>query len=250
MGAVWRFSLQPRRLISLGIRIADYIRFAYVHDGERVSPHFPDGNFINHFKAYKFAAQLCRGVVLDIGCGTGYGTDHLAEYSKKIIGIDYSKAALRFARNRYRASNLEFVLMNAESLEFPDRTFDFIISTENFEHLPNQSKAAGEMARVLKPEGFCLLATPNPEAFVSVPPNPHHTHELTFDELKEVFTPLFKDVEILENSLTPKQSRGIIANGSLTVFGKSLDITHLSNTHSFFCFLKNPNYVRPLSLCS
>src|SRR5271169_3726710 len=94
----------------------DLIRYAYVYTGERVNPHFPNQNFINHLKVYTFASQFCaEKTVLDIGCGMGYGTEWLSRYSKQVIGIDYSKSALRFARHNYRGENLTFTRMNAEA---------------------------------------------------------------------------------------------------------------------------------------
>jgi len=60
-------------------------------DCERVHPDFEDANFINHRKAYQFISQwVADKVVLDMECGTGYGTAILAELAKHATGIDYS----------------------------------------------------------------------------------------------------------------------------------------------------------------
>jgi O-antigen biosynthesis protein len=220
------------------LRVSLYFaRTGYWHDGERVNPDFEDANFINHRKVYLFIAQLVTGkVVLDVGCGTGYGTAILADSAKHVTGIDYSPAAIRFAKERY--SRLDFRVMNAQQLLFPDASFDFVFSSENFEHLPDQAAHLVELRRVLKIGGICFIATPNPEAFVGAKRSPWHTKENTYDELTCLFRPVFKEFVILENSLTAKPNRGVIASEPLVIFEQQLSTTHLSNTHSFFCFLR------------
>jgi len=226
-------------LRKLAVAAKNVLTIGYLHSGERVHPDFPNENFANHLKVYKFMAQFCSPTsnVLDIGCGTGYGAAHLAQFAEQVSGIDISSSALRFARSRYQRHNLKFVKMDAQQLEFPDDGFDLIVSTENFEHLPNQRQAAQEMARVLKPNGLCFVATPNPEMFEGID-NPYHEHECTFDELRDMFGALFKEVVIIENSLSSQQDRGVIPREGFGVFGKPVDLTYLSNTHSFFCFCR------------
>ena len=73
-----------------------FIRTGYWPTGERVDPETVDDNFINHLKVYKFIAQMVRGQrVLDVGCGTGYGTDYLRQNGAQITGIDYLKSRLK-----------------------------------------------------------------------------------------------------------------------------------------------------------
>jgi ubiquinone/menaquinone biosynthesis C-methylase UbiE len=63
--------------------------------------------------------QFAEGAdVLDVGCGTGYGTACLAERAKSIVGVDISKPALRWARKHY--PNVKYIEMNVQHLEFSD----------------------------------------------------------------------------------------------------------------------------------
>lgn len=209
----------------------------YWDTSERVNPDFPDANFINHRKVYQFISQwVSNRVVLDVGCGTGYGTAMLAEHAKRVTGIDSSKAAIKFAKQHY--AKPDFCVMDAHHLRFPNGAFDFVFSSENFEHLANQAAHLLELRRVLKNTGICFIATPNPEAFVGERSNPWHTKENTYDELAQLFRPVFSEFVILENSLTAKRNRGLIPGEPLVIFGQRLNTTHLSNTHSFFCFLR------------
>jgi 2-polyprenyl-3-methyl-5-hydroxy-6-metoxy-1,4-benzoquinol methylase len=52
-----------------------------------------------HFCAYKFAQAFILGKeVLDIGCGEGYGADFLADFAQEVLGIDYDKVVINYAK--------------------------------------------------------------------------------------------------------------------------------------------------------
>ncbi len=212
----------------------------YLHSGERVNPDFPDENFYNHLRVYQFARQFVtrESRVLDVGCGTGYGSAYLAETAVGVTGFDISKAAVRLARRKY--SRPRFYVMDAQKLGFPDASFDFIISTENFEHLRDQRGHLVELRRVLRPGGLLLIGTPNPEMFEGYH-NPYHTKENTFQELTELLRPIFDEFAILENQLPHNldRVRGVLPTTEpLIVLGRTIDKTYLSNTHSFLCFCR------------
>jgi ubiquinone/menaquinone biosynthesis C-methylase UbiE len=234
-----------------------FLHTGYLHTFERVNPDFPDANFQNHYKVYEFVRQLSIGKdVLDLGCGTGYGTAHLARAARSIVGIDNSRAAIKFARNRY--SGISFLQMDAQKLNFPQESFDLIVSSETLEHVHDQSRSLEEIRRVLRRDGLLFLATPNPEMFVGKF-NPYHVKENTHAELRRLLEYYFSRAVILENLLQPPTKKGqaarrrrfnlgdhgLVAGDSLEVFGRRLDTTHLSNTHSFFCFAREP---RPAEL--
>jgi 2-polyprenyl-3-methyl-5-hydroxy-6-metoxy-1,4-benzoquinol methylase len=225
-------------------RIGYFLRTGYYSRGERVIPDFPDENFQNHFKVYKFVRSFAAGRdVLDVGCGTGYGTAHLAEVARSVVGIDISRQAIRWARKHYL--NVDFREMDAQNITLPDRSLDLIVSTENLEHLPDQRAHCKELARLLRPDGLCFVASPNPEMFVGQR-NPYHTKENSYGELMALFSGLFKDVKILDNMNEPSTEAGQamkrerLARGETLAKIEGLDETWLHNTHSFFCFLRQP----------
>jgi len=230
------------------------VRTGYWHTCERSCPDFPDEIFFNQLKVYKFASQFCAGkTILDVGCGTGYGTAYLAESASRAIGIDIARQAVRYARKRYGSPKIEFLRMSAQALSLADRSFDFIISTENFEHLRDQRANLREVSRVLTDEGMLLLATPNREMFLDGT-SPYHTHEFVYDELLKLMHEFFGECVISENLLTPPTEQGqrmrkerqekglwgIDLSLAPILWGKPVDITWLSNTHSFLCFARNP----------
>ena len=92
--------------------------------------------------------------ILEIGCGRGYTTQKVQHIAPQTFGIDLNTKAIQNGV----AQNLR--VMNAESLEFPDNTFDKIYSFHTIEHIPNVAKALSEMARVVKPGGKIMLVYP------------------------------------------------------------------------------------------
>jgi len=228
LGRVYRFTRH----------IPYFLKTGYVPTPERVNPDFPDPIFVNHFKVYKFAAQFVAGKrVLDVGCGTGYGSDYLAGFASSVVGIDNSKSAVRYSKSKY--SRPDFRVMDAHKIEFPDDSFDFIFSSENFEHLSRQATHLRELSRILAPGGMALIATPNSQLCTGV--NKFHFKENSYEELCALIQPVFRYLEILENSLphsVDRQHGKDPASDPLLIFGTPVDKTHLSNTHSFFCFCR------------
>jgi ubiquinone/menaquinone biosynthesis C-methylase UbiE len=69
-------------------------------------------NFVTlaHIQRYEWCSTLIKGIVLDAGCGSGYGTFFLAKNSniELIFGIDISSQAINFARKYFKANKLYF----------------------------------------------------------------------------------------------------------------------------------------------
>jgi 2-polyprenyl-3-methyl-5-hydroxy-6-metoxy-1,4-benzoquinol methylase len=233
-------------------KILYYLLTGYWSTGERLHPFFVTNNYVNHIRVYQYLKQFAAGKrVLDVGCGVGYGTALLARASESVAGIDISLVAIREAIRLYPYE--QFFQMDAENMTFPDESFDVIISTENFEHLPNQARHVDELARVVRKDGFCFIATPNPELFEGLD-NPYHTKENTYSELRDLFSRRFREVVIVEPTRIPtspvglaahqerfaKGERGVGVTKDLEIFGRRIDQRYLSNTHSFHCFVRDP----------
>ena len=98
---------------------------------------------------------------LDIGCSTGLMTELYAEKFKKIIGIDIDKPAIEFAIQNSLQTNLEFYVKDAMNTRFEDESFDVVICTHTYEHVPDSLKLMAEIYRVLKFQGVCYFAAGN-----------------------------------------------------------------------------------------
>jgi ubiquinone/menaquinone biosynthesis C-methylase UbiE len=100
--------------------------------------------------------------VLEIGCGTGRLTNHLAKklgpYAN-VVAMDINPAMLEVAKQKVDAGNIEFQVADAQNLPYPDNSFDFVVSQFSFMFLPEKQKGFNEAWRVLKPGGQFLFVT-------------------------------------------------------------------------------------------
>jgi ubiquinone/menaquinone biosynthesis C-methylase UbiE len=62
-----------------------------------------------------------RRRLLDIGCGTGYWTQHISETADSIVGIDINEAVLEIARSKEYGCPTEYRIMDAYNMEFDER---------------------------------------------------------------------------------------------------------------------------------
>lgn len=170
--------------------------------GERTLPDIKEENywFQRHLFAYEYLSQFAKNmVVLDAGCGEGYGANLLASVAKRVIAIDIFSDAIEHARLRYIKENLEFILTDVNSLLFLDSTFDMAVSLQVIEHLPDHNLLLQEIFRVLKEGSTAFLTTPNKETSSpkeEKPSNPFHYREFTPAEFQEILNTYFKQVEI------------------------------------------------------
>jgi SAM-dependent methyltransferase len=167
--------------------------------GERLIPGQVEPDlYYEHMTRYQYATLFSADKrVLDAGCGAGYGTEYLATNAATVIGIDSSIEAIRFARAKYIAPNLNFFAAACEALPFPDRSFDLIVSFEVIEHLADSAGYLREVARVLTPTGKLILSTPNKRQYSDAIPdyeNPYHLHEFYSDEWHLLLADVFPHV--------------------------------------------------------
>ncbi|MFC3959207.1 class I SAM-dependent methyltransferase [Halovivax cerinus] len=109
------------------------------------------GRYRRHF-------ETARGRVLDVACGTGTNVRYLPE-TVEYVGIDVSPAMIRRARERVTTFGAahEVVEMDAQTLGFPDDSFDTVISSLSTCTFPDPIAALREMNRVCAPDGRILL---------------------------------------------------------------------------------------------
>lgn len=96
--------------------------------------------------------------VLDVGCGAGFFSIILSRCGLEPIGIDLTPEMIAAAKElaKTEGAKAEFLVMDAESLTFPDNSFDVVIARNVTWNLPHPDKAYAEWTRVLKPGGILL----------------------------------------------------------------------------------------------
>ncbi len=88
------------------------------------------------------------GSALEIGCGAGYSSAHLASrYSLEVTGTDVEKAKVEAAARKNRGvPGASFAVADAASLPFGDESFDLILAQNVFHHVPDWRGAATKCA--------------------------------------------------------------------------------------------------------
>ncbi|MBW2053922.1 MAG: class I SAM-dependent methyltransferase [Deltaproteobacteria bacterium] len=99
--------------------------------------------------------------VLDVGSSTGIVGNYLSEFFGSVTGIDIDEEAVEFAAKTFAKNNLAFRLGDAVNLDFPNQTFNVVICTHVYEHVPDAKKLLAEIHRVLNPGGVCYFAAGN-----------------------------------------------------------------------------------------
>jgi ubiquinone/menaquinone biosynthesis C-methylase UbiE len=109
----------------------------------------------------KALSGVAGGKVLDIATQEGHFVQllvkNLQSYTQ-IVGIDIEKEAIEKAKERVGEKNIQFLVMNAERLDFKNESFDTVSISASLHHLPNIRQVLTEMDRVLKSGGNFILA--------------------------------------------------------------------------------------------
>jgi ubiquinone/menaquinone biosynthesis C-methylase UbiE len=116
--------------------------------------------------------------ILDVGCGHGRGLAELAARTSKgkVVGVDPSELMIEIAAHRnaalIKAARVDVVLAAAESLPFPDGSFDKVICVHVLYFWKDLDASFREIARVLRPGGrlgLLFRTNANPQTVASFP---------------------------------------------------------------------------------
>ncbi len=176
-------------------------------------PNYSNGLFISHLMRYYFALQFAvNKVILDAGCGAGYGCDLLSRVAQKIIGVDYSQEAIDYAKKHYSYPNLKFRMMDFLALDFDDGTFDLVTCLEVIEHLRDDHIFLKKAFHILKPNGVLVISTPNRLTdhlhmkSINIRNLPH-VNLMSSKELKARLSRIFPTVELYGQRRKPRTLR-------------------------------------------
>ncbi|TSC96047.1 MAG: ubiquinone/menaquinone biosynthesis methyltransferase [Parcubacteria group bacterium Athens1014_10] len=127
------------------------------------------------FPIHKEILDKCKkrkGLIVDLGCGTGLNVLAMAGQNNFCLGLDISQLAVNQALKKAEGKkNINFKQANLEQLPMKDNSAEVITSFFVFEHLLNLEKVLQEIDRVLKPGGEIFLLCPNfASPFRSAPP--------------------------------------------------------------------------------
>jgi acetyltransferase-like isoleucine patch superfamily enzyme/SAM-dependent methyltransferase len=157
--------------------------------GERCIPGRSDlPTYYEHVHRYLWACDFVEGKdVLDVGSGSGYGSEMLSRVAKSVVGIDIDRTAVAFSRSHYQRPNLAYVEGSALELDgCPDGSADVAVCFEVLEHVEHHERLLAAIKRVLRADGLLLLSTPDRELYsdLSGYVNPFHARELYAHEFR------------------------------------------------------------------
>lgn len=103
----------------------------------------------------EFVADVHKGTILEVGCGTGHWIQTLTSRGYKVAGVEPAQAMLDVARKKVPQANL--VQGKAEALPFSEPTFDRVFCINAFHHFSDQKLFMTEAYRVLRPGGSIMI---------------------------------------------------------------------------------------------
>jgi ubiquinone/menaquinone biosynthesis C-methylase UbiE len=128
--------------------------------------------FLSEWKSYQLHPERFRAAlsvasgrkisqVLDVGCGAGQELlPFVKDLRARCVGVDISPEAVQLAQRQFLdlglSAQVEFTCCSAESLPFPNNTFDLVTCRLALPYTHNAT-ALSEMARVLRPGGVLIL---------------------------------------------------------------------------------------------
>jgi 2-polyprenyl-3-methyl-5-hydroxy-6-metoxy-1,4-benzoquinol methylase len=187
--------------------------------------YMPAGNVLmpyrllrEHIIRYVFASQFVRDkVVLDVACGSGYGSSYLANKGARgVVGGDREPEAIAQAKQYYKKGGVEFVLLDATRMPIRDSSFDVIVSFETIEHVAEYEKFLGECRRVLRDNGHFICSTPNVQTpGVEKAVNPYHVNEFSGEQLCQLLNGYFQDTKLFGQSFITNKTGCLISEQRL-----------------------------------
>jgi SAM-dependent methyltransferase len=142
-----------------------FMNYGYSQINEQESkPLLESSDEINRlsFQLYHHLANeinLEHKSLLEVGSGRGGGASMIKKYHKpsRMIGLDYSRNAVKLCNKNHGRDGLSFVVGDAEHLPFDQNSFDAVINVESSHCYESMNRFLGEVKKVLKPGGHFLF---------------------------------------------------------------------------------------------
>ncbi|MCC6129569.1 MAG: class I SAM-dependent methyltransferase [Acidobacteria bacterium] len=126
---------------------------------------------VHHLARYEWACAVLRSiesmsVVVDLGCGGGYGSFMLANRlsSVHVIGVDHDADAIASARGGFSLPNLQFCQLDVQSWRSAERAPvprpDAFVCFDVIEHIPHREVFLMNVVEHMRDDGVLLLSTP------------------------------------------------------------------------------------------
>ncbi len=112
------------------------------------------------------------GMLVDVGCASGFGLRAAIEAGWKAVGVDVSEFAVGVARSRY---SLDVLVGTLAEAAFPDASVDAVTMWDVLEHVLEPRKECEEANRILRLGGVLAISTPDADCPCPTEPDPAKT---------------------------------------------------------------------------
>lgn len=79
--------------------------------------------------------------VLDVGCGSGATSLHMATKGARVTAVDYAEKRIEYAKRVHEHPAIEYIVADATTMDL-GKQFDLIVLVDVYEHIPKGTKAA------------------------------------------------------------------------------------------------------------
>ena len=142
-----------------------------------------------HVHRYEVAGGLCGGLrVVDVGCGSGYGSAILASSCREVVGLDLDVPTIEAARRDFAdVEGLDFQVADAHDFlrDGIHGRFDAVVMLETLEHLDDIEGMLVSLGRLAERGVKLLVSVPNSRVLDE--DNPYHLARFGYDEALEAF---------------------------------------------------------------
>jgi len=155
-----------------------------LRSGERQVAPTLDGIRADHRARYEWAAErLAGGIVVDAGCGVGYGASVLGAAGCHVRAYDRSQDAVAYAQEHYNHNpNVKYNVGDLYDVQYPQNV-DAVVCFEAIEHLTHPEKALHNFRRMAP---RLLFSVPNEEVFPFRGQYDFHTRHYTRAQAEEL----------------------------------------------------------------
>ncbi|UCF08203.1 MAG: class I SAM-dependent methyltransferase, partial [Thermoplasmata archaeon] len=159
LGTLWRQrAMDPEK--------ARQLKYELIETFDEIAPHFDMTRYKPWPESRRFASTFSKdSLFLDLGCGNGRNAIHLAREGMRVVGLDFSKALLKIAKNKmeWKGVSKESELIHGDIVSLPltDETFDAVLYIATIHHLPQPTERLSslrEVKRILRSGGRALVS--------------------------------------------------------------------------------------------
>jgi len=155
------------------------------------------------FDIYEQVSKIVHGNVIDIGSGTGFGTHLFARNASAVIGCEIDETALRFSQKAFSNGKVSFHSLDITQPIAP-ASYDFVTMIDVIEHIKKDALAVKNCCDLLNENGTFIVSTPN--RLSRYRKSEYHVREYSPDELKELLSSVFDNVDMVDFQLKPMES--------------------------------------------